>query len=140
MTINEYQKNALRTAGTENDVDLLVNGVMGLAGESGECVDIVKKALFQGHALDKKHLAEELGDVAWYLAVCAHAIDYDLESVLQMNVDKLRKRYPTGFDSNRSVNRNEETCVFCGTPIPEGRQVCRNCEIREFNHVVDSER
>lgn len=128
MTINEYQNAALRTAGTDDYDSLLVNGVMGLAGESGECVDIVKKHLFQGHPLDKKHLAEEIGDVAWYMAVCAHAIGYDLESVLQMNVDKLRKRYPDGFDSNRSVYRNENTCVECGATIPEGRQVCPQCE------------
>lgn len=141
MTINEYQKEALRTASNKyTQYPMILNGVLGLGGESGECLDIVKKHLFQGHTLDKEHLAEELGDVAWYLAVSAYALGYELESILQMNVDKLRKRYPEGFDSNRSVNRNEDTCVFCGKPIPEGRQVCRNCEIEEFNHVVDSER
>ena len=102
MKINDYQMEALRTAGTN---DLLLNGVMGLAGESGECVDLVKKYLFQGHALDREHLAKELGDVAWYLAVTAYDIGYDLESVLRMNVDKLRARYPNGFDSDRSRHR-----------------------------------
>lgn len=83
------------------------NGVMGLCGESGECVDMVKKYRFQGHELDKAHLAKELGDVAWYLAVTAHAIGYDLETVLQMNVDKLRNRYPNGFEKERSLHRQE---------------------------------
>lgn len=105
MTPNEYQKEALRTAGEHNPLDLLLNGVMGLAGESGECVDMVKKMLFQQHDLDREHLAKELGDVAWYLAVAAHAIDYPLEDVLLMNVEKLRNRYPNGFDSERSRNR-----------------------------------
>lgn len=106
MTINEYQKEALRTAsGMSGEYPLILNGVLGLGGESGECLDIVKKCLFQGHGLDKEHLAEELGDVAWYLAVSAHAIGLDLESILQGNVDKLRKRYPDGFDKERSLHR-----------------------------------
>lgn len=107
MTGNEFQKHALRTAGTMNMMDMLINGVMGLAGESGECVDLVKKLLFQGHELVKERLAKELGDVAWYLAVTAHAIDYPLDKILQMNIDKLMERYPDGFDPERSRNRKE---------------------------------
>jgi len=107
MTANEYQTEALRTAGTSNPLDLLVNGVMGLNGEAGECIDMVKKHLFQGHELDREHLAKELGDVAWYLAVTAHAIGYELSDVLEMNVCKLRNRYPDGFDYNRSLHRED---------------------------------
>ena len=105
MTGNEFQKHALRTAGTMNNMDMLINGVMGLAGESGECVDLVKKMLFQEHGLDQKRLAKELGDVAWYLAVTAHAINYPLDKIFQMNVEKLKERYPDGFDPERSRNR-----------------------------------
>lgn len=107
MTANEYQHLALRTAGTNEDGDLMVNGVMGLAGESGECVDLLKKHMFQGHGLDMHHLAKELGDVAWYLAVTAHAIGYDLDTIFRMNVDKLKARYPDGFSEDRSRNREE---------------------------------
>lgn len=107
MTINEYQHEALRTANGLDAKDLLTNGVMGLCGESGECVDLMKKHLFQGHELDAEHMAKELGDVAWYLAVSAYALGYDLETVLQMNVDKLRKRYPEGFNAVRSQHREE---------------------------------
>lgn len=107
MTANEYQQLALRTAGTNEDGDLMVNGVMGLAGESGECVDLLKKHMFQGHGLDMHHLAKELGDVAWYLAVTAHAIGYDLDTIFQINVDKLKARYPDGFSEDRSRNREE---------------------------------
>lgn len=107
MTANEYQQLALRTAGTNEDGNLMVNGVMGLAGESGECVDLVKKMLFQGHPLNHEHLAKELGDVAWYLAVTSHAIGYTLDEVFQMNVDKLKARYPDGFSEDRSRNREE---------------------------------
>ena len=110
MTINEYQTEALRTAAGmnhPNNDEILLNGVMGLAGESGECVDMMKKHLFQGHELDKEHIAKELGDVAWYIALSAYAMGYDLETILQMNVDKLRKRYPNGFEAERSLHRQE---------------------------------
>ena len=90
-----------------NQKDVLINSVMGLCGESGEAIDLVKKWLMQGHELDKEHLIKELGDVAWYLAVTAHAIGYDLETVLQMNADKLRNRYPNGFEKERSLHRQE---------------------------------
>ena len=107
MTINEYQQLALRTLNPElDDRDVLINGVMGLCGESGEAIDIVKKHLAQGHELDREKLAKELGDIAWYLAETAYAIGYPLEDILQMNIEKLRERYPEGFNTERSVNRS----------------------------------
>jgi NTP pyrophosphatase (non-canonical NTP hydrolase) len=108
MTINEYQKLALTTLNPElKDKDILINGVMGLCGESGEAIDLVKKHLAQGHELDKEKLAKELGDIAWYLAETAYAIGYPLEDILQMNIDKLKKRYPEGFCTACSLNREE---------------------------------
>ena len=107
MTINEYQKAAYRTANQSlTDSQQLQNGLMGLNGESGECIDILKKYLFQGHDLDKAHIAKELGDVAWYLAVSAQALGFDLETILQMNVEKLKARYPHGFDAGHSQHRS----------------------------------
>ena len=106
MTINEYQKEALKTeSGMNHDYPRILNGLMGLNGEAGEAIDILKKHLFQGHDLDRDHIAKELGDVAWYLAISADAIGYDLETVLQMNIDKLKSRYPDGFESCKSVHR-----------------------------------
>lgn len=131
MTINEYQKETLRTEacgcpyytnnigkarlqsghiegyveGRIGRAGRLINGLMGLNGEAGEAIDILKKHLFQGHELDREHLAKELGDVAWYLAVTADALGYTLEEILEMNVEKLRARYPDGFDPRKSVNR-----------------------------------
>lgn len=103
---NDYQEAALRTANNKNDAyALLIEGVMGLNGEAGECIDIVKKYLYQGHGLDRNHLAEELGDVAWYLAVAAHAIGWKLEDIFEKNIKKLENRYPEGFEPERSVNR-----------------------------------
>ena len=85
--------------------DVLINSVMGLCGESGEAIDIVKKWLAQGHELDKERLAKELGDIAWYLAEAATALDISLEEILQANIDKLKKRYPDGFESQKSIAR-----------------------------------
>lgn len=107
MTINEYQIAALRTTNhTLTQMEQLQNGLMGLNGEAGECIDLIKKHLFQGHKLNEEHVAKELGDIAWYLAVSADAIGYDLETIFQMNIDKLKARYPEGFDADLSVNRN----------------------------------
>lgn len=106
ITANDYQRAAMRTAGDDTE-NYLLNGVMGLCGESGEAIDLVKKHLFQGHELDKKQLALECGDCAWYLALIASATDMPLGEVLQMNIDKLKGRYPTGFSKDRSINRKE---------------------------------
>ena len=110
ITADDYQRAALRTAQVDrlSADELLLNGVMGLCGESGECIDLVKKVRFQGHELDRTKLAEELGDVAWYLAVAAHGLGIPLSEILEGNVEKLMKRYPGGFDKARSMNRETE--------------------------------
>ncbi len=108
MQVNDYQKAAMATLNPALDKkDVLINSVMGLCGESGEAIDIVKKWLMQGHELDKEHLVKELGDVAWYLAEAATALDIPLEAVFQGSLDKLRQRFPNGFDTGASVNRKE---------------------------------
>ena len=109
MTINEYQTAALRTAQTDKLTanELLLNAALGLCGESGEVADLVKKHRFQGHDLDFEHIAKELGDVAWYLAVGAYAIGFDLESIFRMNKEKLKARYPDGFSVDRSLHRDK---------------------------------
>ena len=132
MEINYYQQAALRTEapkrvytaprallaafarmGVVSDPDeqtsliRLLEGLMGIAGEGGEASDILKKVLFQGHTLDREHIAKELGDVSWYVALAADAIGYDLETIFQMNINKLKARYPNGFETDRSVHREE---------------------------------
>ena len=110
MTFDEYQLEALRTAsglsGSCAD-NMILNGAMGMCGESGEFMDILKKATFQGHELDKDHLAKELGDILWYVAVAARGIGYDLSTIADMNKAKLRARYPDGFDSEKSRKRKK---------------------------------
>ena len=107
MTPNEYQHLAMTTLNPQlSKQDVLINGVMGLCGESGEAIDLVKKHLHQGHPLDREKLIGELGDVAWYLAEIATALDVPLEEVLEKNIQKLRSRYPKGFSEYDSINRN----------------------------------
>lgn len=109
MTVNEYQKLAMTTLNPAlSKKDVLINGVMGLCGESGEAIDIVKKHLAQGHPLDREKLIKELGDIAWYLAETATALDVTLEEVLEGNIEKLRRRYPDGFDTAHSLHRDAE--------------------------------
>lgn len=109
MTVNEYQALAMKTLNPAlQKKDVLINGVMGLCGEAGEAIDIVKKHLAQGHELDREALIGELGDVLWYLAETATALDVTLEEVLKRNIEKLRSRYPDGFSVERSVKRGGE--------------------------------
>lgn len=106
MTANDYQRMAMRTAGDyASDFDMMRNAVYGLNGESGEVIDLLKKHEFQGHDLDRDKLIDEAGDVAWYLALLASALGVSLEEIMQKNVDKLKKRYPDGFDKDKSINR-----------------------------------
>ena len=108
MKINEYQEAAMKTQNKElSKKDMLIIGAMGLCGESGEVIDLIKKHLAQGHELNKGKIIEELGDVAWYLAELAYALDVDLETILTKNIEKLKKRYPEGFDSSKSINREK---------------------------------
>ena len=108
MNVTEYQRLAMTTLNPElSKKDVLINAVMGLCGESGEAIDIVKKHLHQGHELDQDKLVKELGDIAWYLAEAAYALDIPLDDVLQRNIDKLRARYPEGFDTEKSIHRTE---------------------------------
>lgn len=109
INFNEYQKEAYDLISEDGKKDMVLNGVLGLAGESGECCDIVKKNRFQGHELNKEHLMEELGDVLWYIAEAASGLNVTLEEVAQYNLDKLHKRYHGNhFNKEDSIHRNEE--------------------------------
>lgn len=108
LTANDYQRMAMRTAGEyKSQYDMLRNAVYGLNGESGEVIDVLKKHEFQGHDFDRDKIIDEAGDVCWYLALLASALDVTLEKIMQKNIEKLVKRYPEGFDKARSINRVE---------------------------------
>lgn len=105
MQADEYQKEATRTLPNDSRKDLLINMCLGLSGETGEVIDIIKKTIYHGHKLSKKHLMEELGDVCWYITNLASLTGIDLENIFEYNIKKLEKRYPNGFSSERSINR-----------------------------------
>jgi NTP pyrophosphatase (non-canonical NTP hydrolase) len=114
MEIEEYQNKSVRTMPKEIQAPydlfksaLVSNMIFGLNGEVGEVTDILKKHLFHGHILSEEHLKEELGDVMFYIVNLATLYDIDMSEVLQNNVDKLLKRYPNGFNSEDSINREE---------------------------------
>ncbi len=108
MTFEQYQRMAQRTANERTQSGKIENGVLGLCGESGECADILKKFYHQGHELDRDHMAEELGDVLWYAAELAAGLGLTLDEVAARNIAKLQKRYPEGFDAERSKHREGE--------------------------------
>lgn len=108
MDVNAYQQEAMTLLNPAlSEQEVLMNGLMGLCGEAGEAIDLMKKHLFQGHPLDKAALAKELGDVAWYLAETATGLGVPLSDILQGNLEKLHSRYPSGFSTERSMKRED---------------------------------
>ena len=106
ITIDEYQELAMRTAPKNlSPSDKVLNGLMGLNGEAGEAIDILKKTMFMGHPMDEKHMAKEIGDACWYIAMIADGLGMKLSDIFEMNIDKLRNRYPEGFSTEKSLNR-----------------------------------
>jgi len=126
MTPNKYQSLACVTSSlkdfaatdiTEVNRNRVLMACLGLAGESGETVDYLKKVIYHYHTLDREKLQKELGDVLWYVAEMCSALDISLEDVMVQNIAKLKERYPEGFETNRSINRpdskEEKYCFEC---------------------------
>ena len=93
------------------NIERLLTGAVGINSEGGEIMEIVKKLVFQGKPWSddtRYHLKRELGDVMWYLTQCLIALDVSIDEIVEMNVDKLKSRYPSGeFDPWYSENRQE---------------------------------
>lgn len=119
MNGKEYQELAMRTydgyamnrlssnvmSDTFYETAALLNGVLGLTGEAGEVSDLVKKGIFHEKGIDREHLEKELGDVMWYIALVCHTCRFDLDEIMQININKLKARYPEGFDVIKANNR-----------------------------------
>lgn len=120
-TLNRYQMEAIRTASVYDD-DSLAKSVfaLGLAGEAaetldlairmavkaGKIADIVKKEIGHDHPEDQEQMRKELGDDLWYVAALAYKYGWTLAEIATANIEKLKSRYPSGFDSDRSINRD----------------------------------
>ena len=93
------------------DVPRLLTAALGLTAESGEFTEVVKKIILQGKPYNEEnifHMKRELGDICWYLAQACMALDTTFYEIIEMNVDKLKARYPGGeFDVHKSENRKE---------------------------------
>ena len=127
MTGNEYQKLAMRTNdgnGTKRlekalelnapecykpiaDIGGLFNGCLGLSGEVGEFNDMIKKWIFHEKPLDIEHAKKELSDCLWYIAMICDSFGWQLDEIMQINIDKLKARYPQGFDVELANHRKE---------------------------------
>ncbi len=107
MDIVEYTKEVHRTCDIQDRRELLTLAALGIAGEAGEVVDIIKKVLYHAHELDTLALCTEVGDLLWYITLLCETSGFTLENVMQTNVEKLRQRYPQGFDPQRSQQRQE---------------------------------
>ena len=105
MTLNEYQELAAKTINPTLTVqEQTEHALFGIASEVGELNGLFQKRL-QGHVIDEEHLLKECGDILWMLAELLTAKGYTLDDVARMNIDKLRARYPDGFDTEHSLHR-----------------------------------
>lgn len=110
MTFDEFQNGVLKTARMSDLKTEVSNCVFGLASEVGEIAEPLKHWIFHDHELTEEKRQElklELGDLLFYTAWLAHKLAFTLEEVAQANSGKLAKRYPQGFESERSINRSE---------------------------------
>jgi len=109
---NEYQNKIMTFMNPETIAkgkqDVLMNAVLGLGGEAGEVICLVKKWLYHGYELDTNKLDNEVGDVLFYCALYAEARDINLSSIAQLNVDKLSKRYSSGFSTEACKAKADE--------------------------------
>jgi len=107
MTGNEYQKLAARTINKDLDVTgTMEHALFGICSEVGELLGIYQKA-YQGHLLSPEHIDKELGDILWMVAEYCTATGRKLDDIMELNIQKLRDRYPEGFDSEHSLHRKE---------------------------------
>ncbi len=106
MTGNEYQKLAMRTCNIPYDrkKDMLRHAVFGLASEAGEVSGILQKE-YQGHEFDNQHIKKELGDCLWMIAEACTALGFEMDDVMQTNIDKLKARFPDGFNVDKDLHR-----------------------------------
>ncbi len=108
MNFTDYQDLAARTLGRDRTHEQqLANAALGLTGEAGETAELIKKHLFHATPLDRDAMVKELGDCLWYIAAFATVLEIPMHEIAEKNIEKLKRRYPEGFDPERSRNRTE---------------------------------
>lgn len=107
MTGNEYQLLASRTMNEHlTDVEKVLHALHGMVGEIGELHSLYQKA-YQGHEMEEHHAMSEVSDLLWFIAEYCTVMGWDLDDVMRYNIDKLRNRYPDGFQKEKSLFRKE---------------------------------
>ena len=107
MTLDEYQELAERTIPDKLSCsEAKLHAIHGMVGEIGEINSIYQK-VYQGHPIDTVHIMKELGDLMWFISEYCSASGWELNDICEMNINKLRARYPDGFDEERSLNRED---------------------------------
>lgn len=104
MTLNEYQTLAARTIATDDMCEMVAHALSGVVAEVGELHSLYQK-IYQGHPFDEEHAKKETGDILWMIAEYCTAMGWNLGDVAQLNIDKLKARYPDGFSADRSLHR-----------------------------------
>lgn len=105
MTGNEYQRLAARTISSDlNTIQKEYHALHGMVSEIGELHSIYQK-MYQGHTTTVEHAQKELGDLLWFIAEYCTVYGWELEDIMQMNIDKLKARYPKGFSTENSLHR-----------------------------------
>ncbi len=107
MTGNEYQKKANRTINYElSRIERELHALHGLSGEVGEIHSLYQK-VYQGHEMDEEHLAKEIGDLLWFIAELCTCKGLLFNDIMQLNIDKLKARFPDGFEADKSLHRKK---------------------------------
>lgn len=107
MDMNKYQELAARTINKDlKDWQKEHHALHGMVAEAGELHSLYQKQ-YQGHPINVEHLKKELGDLLWFIAEFCTAYGWDLEEIAAMNIEKLKARYPEGFDVDKSLHRKE---------------------------------
>ena len=107
--MQEYDMKFSNEQSNKESVDIggIFNACLGLSGEVGEFNDMIKKWVFHEKELDMEHAKKEAGDILWYVVMLCESFGWNMEEIMQMNVDKLKARYPEGFDVERANHRAE---------------------------------
>ena len=121
MMISKYQYDVLSKFKEHKQLEpqqaRLLDWTLGITGEAGEVVELVKHHIFSGEKLDKMKMAKELGDIVWYITALAATCNIDLADIFALNTAKLEHRYPTGaYRTSDSTTRRDAECRFEDTP------------------------
>lgn len=132
MNWKQYLQESKRTASTDSEINLskrdfnLLHASMGLSTEANEIVDILKKRIFYGKPIDEVNFQEEIGDLFWYIALACRELNLDFENILDINIKKLKARFPDKFTKDKALNRDLKTEreILEETRIKKDRNKC----------------